>query len=157
MTTAKLPETKKGFTLIELLVVIGIIIILMAVTIIAINPARQFSQARDAERSSEVNQILNAVSQWLTEQGNTLDGTTLCNGVDMVECADGYAAIITSGVPGATECELSTALTPVIIPVIPADPTTASGANTGYEICRTGTRVQVKGTSELAGDIVVTR
>jgi prepilin-type N-terminal cleavage/methylation domain-containing protein len=33
---------QKGFTLIELLVVIGIVGILLSITLVAINPARQF-------------------------------------------------------------------------------------------------------------------
>src|SRR6187549_2690684 len=56
-----------GFTLIEILVVIGIIAILAAVVIIAINPARQFAQARDSQRSSNVNAILNAVWQRMVD------------------------------------------------------------------------------------------
>lgn len=56
-------DHKKGFTLIELLVVIGILAILLAITLIAINPARQFSQANDTKRRSDVNTILNAINQ----------------------------------------------------------------------------------------------
>lgn len=144
---------RAGFTLIELLVVIGIIIILAAVTIIAINPARQFQQARDAERSSEINQILNGVSQWLTESGNTLgDGTDVC-GVAMAECTAGYTNVGT----GAAECNLTTTLVPTYISEIPSDPTAAAGTDTGYDICRTGTRVTVHATGELAGDLAVSR
>lgn len=55
---------KKGFTLIELLVVIGILAVLLAITLIAINPARQFSQANDTKRRSDVNAILNAIHQY---------------------------------------------------------------------------------------------
>ena len=55
--------TKKGFTLIELLVVIGIMVILMAAAIVAINPFRQFAMANNAARWSGVTTITNAISQ----------------------------------------------------------------------------------------------
>ena len=43
---------KKGFTLIEILVVIGIMAVLATIVIIAINPAKQFAQARNADRTA---------------------------------------------------------------------------------------------------------
>ncbi len=57
-------QIKKGFTLIELLVVIGILAVLLAIVLIAINPARQFSQANNTKRRSDVNAILNAIHQY---------------------------------------------------------------------------------------------
>ena len=52
---------RKGFTLIELLIVIGIIAILAAGVVIAVNPGRQFKEARNSNRWSHMNAIANAV------------------------------------------------------------------------------------------------
>src|SRR5579864_2828651 len=67
MLTAQLTKqvkNQKGFTLIELLLVIGILAVLLAITLIAINPAKQFSQANDTQRRSDVDAILNAINQY---------------------------------------------------------------------------------------------
>lgn len=63
----KFLSKQKGFTLIELLVVIGILAVLLAIVLIAINPAKQFAQANDTQRSSDVNAILNAVHQYMAD------------------------------------------------------------------------------------------
>lgn len=62
----------KGFTLIELLVVIGILAVLLAIVLIAINPARQFAQANDTKRRNDSLQILNAVWQYAAENNGNL-------------------------------------------------------------------------------------
>jgi len=59
-----MPKFRKGFTLIELLVVIGVLAVLLTITLIAINPARQFAQSNDTKRRSDVNSILNAIHQF---------------------------------------------------------------------------------------------
>lgn len=61
-----------GFTLIEILVVIGIIAILAVIVLIAINPARQFAQARNTQRTSNVNAILNAIGQYMADNKGNL-------------------------------------------------------------------------------------
>lgn len=55
---------KKGFTLLELLITIGIISILSGITIVAVNPQRQFAKANDAKRMSDVNTIISALGQY---------------------------------------------------------------------------------------------
>ena len=59
---------KNGFTLIELLVVIGVLSILLVITLVAINPARQFSKANNTARRSDVNSILNAIHQYAADK-----------------------------------------------------------------------------------------
>ena len=64
-------HSKKGFTLIELLVVIGILAILLTIVLIAINPSRQFAQANNTKRRSDVLAILNAIHEYAADnQGN---------------------------------------------------------------------------------------
>jgi prepilin-type N-terminal cleavage/methylation domain-containing protein len=65
---AKTPiKQQKGFTLIELLIVIGILAVLLAITIVAINPARQFAKANNSARLAHINSILNAGGQCFAE------------------------------------------------------------------------------------------
>jgi len=63
-----LPD-QAGFTLVELLIVIGILAVLLAITIFAINPVQQFQNARNAQRQSDVTSILDAIYAY--EAGNS--------------------------------------------------------------------------------------
>lgn len=56
---------KKGFTLIELLIVIGILAILATATILVLNPAQLFAQARDSQRISDLSALKSALSFYL--------------------------------------------------------------------------------------------
>jgi len=59
---------QSGFTLIEILVVIGMIALLATIVLIAINPARQFKQGRNTQRTSNTNAILNAIGQYTADK-----------------------------------------------------------------------------------------
>ncbi len=60
--------SQKGFTLIELLIVIGILGVLAAAILIALNPLEQFARGRDAGRLTTVDQLGDAVSSYSTAQ-----------------------------------------------------------------------------------------
>ena len=68
----------KGFTLLEMLVVIGVIAILTAIVIVALNPVEQFRQARDVTRLSDMRSLKSAVIFYLTDTGATGLGSYMC-------------------------------------------------------------------------------
>lgn len=126
-------KNNKGFTLIEILIVIGIIAILAAVVLVAINPARQFAQANDSQRSSNVNAILNAIGQYMADNKGVLPPAVASLGV---------GATTTISNTGANVCS---DIIPTYLPALPTDPkSTHKGAsitscgtyNTGYEVSK---------------------
>ena len=129
---------RSGFTLIEVLVVIGIIAILAAIVIIAINPARQFAQARNSQRVSNVNSILNAIGQRLADKRGVWEETSACEALPT-------ASSTTIG-SDAANIDLS-CLVPTYIPSnLPYDPgilgahwTDASDYDTQYSVVASST------------------
>ncbi len=113
----KAKRVQKGFTLLEILLVIAAIGILSAIVLVAINPTRQISQVRNAERKAEINSIYKGLEQYLIETGSypigitdtpkevcntgnqtttdTLSPTNLCDGkVDLRGLVPNYIAAI---------------------------------------------------------------
>lgn len=162
--TARSIKLNKGFTLIELLVVIGILAILLAITLIAINPARQFGQANDTKRRSDITQILNAIGQYTASNGGVLPAAITGLTAGTAENLDSAGG----GTPGplAGLCAL---LVPTYLPALPVDPNLndadgiesgdcAGAWDTGYAIERDAqNRITVSVVAPYAGPIQVTR
>jgi prepilin-type N-terminal cleavage/methylation domain-containing protein len=139
---------KQGFTLIEILVVVALIAILAAITIIAINPAKNFADARNTQRSADALQIINAITQYTSEQGQTLAGLGT-----IPLCSATPAAIGT----GVGNVNLAANLVPIYLVAIPKDPQIGTDADTGYTICSTSAtsgRIRVDAPSAENGKVV---
>jgi type IV pilus assembly protein PilA len=134
---------RRGFTLIELLLVIGIIAILASIVIVAINPTKQLGDARDAQRRSDVNTILNAVYQYAIDNNGRLPGylsgatadreyqICVCN---TTSCPDR----VTCGLPTTAMVNLRT-LSGTYLVSVPADPkvgAAATASGTQYHVER---------------------
>jgi type IV pilus assembly protein PilA len=126
-------KLQKGFTLIELLVVIGILAILLAITLIAINPARQFGQANDTKRRSDVTAILNALGQYGASNTGQLPAdikTHIANG-DFVN-AGAPVFLMLDKANFATMCD---DLVPNYLPALPTDPSANNQAGIDKAAC----------------------
>ncbi len=91
---------KRGFTLLELLIVIGILAILGTVTILVLNPAELFRQARDSQRVQNLATIMSALGLYTsTVTSPDLDGSgaygTMCwvNIATAANCGGRHAAL----------------------------------------------------------------
>ena len=170
MRTTLSATARKGFTLIELLLVIGIIAILAAVVIVAINPTKQLADARNAQRRTDVNTVLNAVYQYaIDHNGSIPDGipTGSATPYEICKTLAGKKCVTTAtvtGVPwGRVNLDVLTGSYVTQVPQDPRYPDTSATAHVQsgsyYFIYQTtGGRVTVTASgAELDASITVTR
>lgn len=147
-------RNERGFTLIELLVVIGILAVLLAIVLVAINPARQFRQANNTQRRGDVNTILNAISQYMADNRGNISALGIPNDTPEV-------------INSTNSADLCAALVPTYVAALPVDPSVGNTPvssctgtwNTGYTVVQNAAgRVTVAAPSAEGGEVIsVTR
>ena len=124
-------KRQQGFTLVEILVVVGILAVLLAVALVAINPNQHFIDSRHAQRRSNVTAILDAIYEYQAANSGSLPA-----GFDTLSTAEDIAL---SAPAVGTEMDLCT-LAPEIIADLPMDPdNTVSSVTGGATPCDAGT------------------
>lgn len=155
MTNKKINK-KDGFTLLEVLMVIGILAILAGVVLVAINPARQFKIARDSQRTANVNTILNAIGQNMTDHS----GSFACEG-QITSLPDSPKVMSSAG----EGFDIANCIVPDYVSALPFDPskdgagwTDENDYNTGYYISADAEgRVTISADAENASTQIAVR
>ena len=134
---------------------IGIIAILASIVIVAINPTKQLGDARNAQRRSDVNTILNAVYQYAIDNNGTLPGDIPTEAAKEVCESDTTEAACTDAADGV---DLSSLVGSYVVE-IPEDPQDTADGTVGYTIVQDANgRVTVAAPSaEQGATISVTR
>lgn len=130
----------QGFTLIELLIVIAIIAVLAAVIFVALNPGQRFIDARDARRSTDVENVTAALKTYQVDNDGDYPATVAALtaasfytiGTDAAGCNTGCTAKTTQ----AACADLTELVTDGYLGSVPMDPSTGTAAKTDYYISR---------------------
>lgn len=158
----KLPSPRKvlsrerGFTLVEVLVVVGILAILLAITLVAINPNQHFRDSRNSQRSSNVTAILDAIYEYESAHSGNVPPT-------LASASSTPTPIGT----GTGHIDLCADLVPADIADMPLDPSTGTKAGadctaddyeTGYQVAKSASNRFTISAPDAEGTVIsVTR
>ena len=151
-------ETKmKGFTLLEILLAVAAMAILAGIVIVAINPAKQLGDTRNAERRSEVNALLSAIHQYAIDNNGVLPTS--------IDSIPGTSQVLGTGTALNTTCtatttiaagvDLSAQLVPAYIVAIPTEPQSGTASNTDYYVNRDANGRIVVGSCDPEQGVVI--
>ncbi len=150
--TAQTFKRNSGFTLIELLVVIGILAILLSIVLIAINPARQFGQANNTKRSSDVTAILNAVGAYAADNHGVLPAPITALSADVSTAGTDLCSVLVPTYISALPTDPS-----LNVPAVGPCPAAPATYDTGYNISKdANNRVTVTATHAENGETIST-
>lgn len=141
---------QKGFTLLEILLVVAAIGILAGIVILAINPGKQLGDTRNAQRSADVNTIINAVYQYAIDNNGNIPSTITTT----------VTPICQTGATCGTNIDLSVLTdSGTYLVAMPVDPSGPTSPSAGYTIVKDANgRVTVDAPiAEQSATISVTR
>ena len=141
----------KGFTLLEILLVVAAIAILAGIIIIAINPGKQLSETKNAQRRIDINTLVNAVYQYSIDNNGALPASITTTSTEICKTtAISCLGYVDLGVLTANEKYLVG---------LPTDPTGSSANGTGYKISKdvNGRVIVIAPSAEAGATIKVKR
>lgn len=144
----------KGFSYIELVIAIAIFAILSSIVILNLNPANQYAQARNTQRTANINTIMTAIVQRTTDRQGIFEENCVAGAVPTSTTKMAY---------GISTYDIASCLVPIYLPLMPFDPsasgahyTSATDYDTGYFIQKatsTG-RITITAPSAELGQII---
>jgi prepilin-type N-terminal cleavage/methylation domain-containing protein len=143
----------KGFTVIELIIIIAIIAILAAAIFVAIDPAQKINSTRNEQRINEVEEILNAVKTYESDnQGINYEAIdSMYQGLYYVigTCSSGATCATKQN---QQECVDLSLIGSKYLTEVPKDPKNGTDLDTNYFIMKDTTGKITVGACEPEGE-----